>query len=221
MQRVQTEAGSLMVLVDILNKVENSNFPGQSWHRIWFFPNELTIRSDSEMFIMPRRTTQPETAPPEHRSDGIFQEGKPPPDMVQKIVRYTSVFKALGFTGSNFSTKLADKNFSEEEQRAWVAKQEMIFATMSQPLPENKWFDYFISYRWKMGRLFTTLSLMVHLNHLKAAVVTFASTFVIQVVASLVEHYYGVAILPHAARTATGHGRVGTSSDPWYFSIWS
>lgn len=213
----------MLVLVDVGQTVENSEFPGQSWEMIWFHPGELTICLPDENLILPTRAIQPTAAPTGHRANGIFQEGQPPPDMVGKIVRYTSVWKALGLSGGNFSTKNAGKQRSEAEQKVWKAQQDEIFATMSQPLPENKWFDYFISYRWKTGRLFTTLSLMVHLNHWKAAVVTFGSTLVIQVTAALVDHYYGVAILPNHLLVVTAFSEIsrpGTFQHPWFFSIW-
>lgn len=232
--RLTTEDGSVLILLDVGEPVSNNNFPGSVWHRIWFFPHELTILTKAECRqvvhrLMPSDAVQHKAAPTGHRAEAIFKEGEPPPDMIKKIVRYTSVYKVLGWGGGNFSTKDADKQLSEAEEKVWDAKQKEIFASMSQPLPKNKWFDYFISYRWKMGRAFTTLSLMAHLNHWKAAVFTFVSTLVIQVAAGLVEHYCGVAILPYKVisnrwyqnvKGTEHYGGIGHPWVPWIFSIW-
>lgn len=81
-----------------------------------------------------------------------FSLGAPPHHLRQFVVRHTSLWHGLGFIGRWFSTK--DKDLTEEgETPENKAKWQAIFEAKSKPLPVEKEYDYFISYRWLTGRV--------------------------------------------------------------------
>ena len=132
----------------------------------------------------------------------FFEIAQPTNKLRPFLVRCTSIYSVIGFTGYNFS----EKDPSYFGTKEWEIESQQHFTKTSRPLPGGEEYSAFISYRWLMGRFMLFTSMLVHFNHLAAVVISFGVTVLIEFIAGLVKYYVGTSILPQ-------------DGSQWYFSV--
>ena len=207
------EPGRVEVLIDVFHLVKLESCPGQVFDRVWFCPRDLGISINGDP--QKRIDFGNHGALPPHlqvSQQSVFNVDAPPKKLLPLIVRHTTVAKAIGFTGKQFSK--ADKDKAIDLTEPNKIRRHKTFEAMSKPLRDGKDYGFFISYRWLMGRFWLHASLMVQLNHRWSAVIACVSMFVILAIAGLVNTLTDVKILPHVGGMRSYEGA------RWVFCAW-
>jgi len=140
-----------------------------------------------------------------NHNTSVFQFSQPDAHLRPLLVRGTSFYAMLGFSGALFSIE-KHKRDDFLTQDEFAAKWNRNFKEMSQPILDGEEYSHFISYRWRMGRFMLFSTMVVHFNHRPAVVISLAVTVLIMFVAGIVNYYNNVVILPSSDHVWLGPG---------------
>ncbi len=190
----------------------------------WFYRHELEVVS-GQSIISEQSVRSFHQLAPLHSQGHEFQEtfhriAIPPNSIRHFVVRYSTLWHAIGFTGKNLSHKKVEKD-------DWIER----YDTLSKPLDFDGEYDFFLSYRWMTGRWRLLLTVLVQFNHIPAVLCSFGITVLIMFIASLVHEYGHVRLLPYLDENDKGYQELLNLEgqglyDPlpwdgaWYFSSW-
>ena len=181
----------MVVLVHVEHDVL---YDGIAYQNVWQPASALTITEtnkslDYELTMTshpPLKNAFGEIVVARQKNKQILSVEGPPNYLRTFLVRFTSIKDAIGFTGYNFSKEMGGKLAEGETEEEFTKRWNKHWERNSRKLRDDDDYNYFISYRWMMGRFFLWISANVTFNHLAAAVIAFAISVLVPFFAGII-----------------------------------